>query len=103
MKRIAEFLAAASTSLVLATTLLAQSAFPVRTVKIIVPFPGGGINDVLARILADNLAIKWSQPVVIENKTGAGGNIGAELAYQAEPDGYYGCARKCLESLSPCA
>lgn len=103
MKRIAVFLAAASTILVLATTLLAQSAFPVRTVKIIVPFPGGGINDVLARILADNLAIKWSQPVVIENKTGAGGNIGAELAYQAEPDGYYGCARKCLESLSPCA
>ena len=103
MKRIAAFLAAASTSLVLATTPLAQSAFPVRTVKIIVPFPGGGINDVLARILADKLAIKWSQPVVIENKTGAGGNIGAELAYQAEPDGYYGCARKCLESLSPCA
>ena len=103
MKRIAAFLAAASTSLVLVTTLLAQSAFPVRTVKIIVPFPGGGINDVLARILADKLAIKWSQPVVIENKTGAGGNIGAELAYQAEPDGYYGCARKCLESLSPCA
>jgi tripartite-type tricarboxylate transporter receptor subunit TctC len=103
MKRIAAFLAAASTSLVLATTLLAQSTFPVRTGKIIVPFPGGGINDVLARILADKLAIKWSQPVVIENKTGAGGNIGAELAYQAEPDGYYGCARKCLESLSPCA
>ena len=103
MKRIAAFLAAASTSLVLATTLLAQSAFPVRTVKIIVPFPGGGINDVLARILADKLAIKWSKHVVIENKTGAGGNIGAELAYQAEPDGYYGCARKCLESLSPCA
>jgi tripartite-type tricarboxylate transporter receptor subunit TctC len=103
MKRIAVFLAAASTILVLATTLLAQSASPVRTVKIIVPFPGGGINDVLARILADKLAIKWSQPVVIENKTGAGGNIGAELAYQAEPDGYYGCARKCLESLSPCA
>jgi tripartite-type tricarboxylate transporter receptor subunit TctC len=103
MKRIAAFLAATSTSLVLASTLLAQSAFPVRTVKIIVPFPGGGINDVLARILADKLAIKWSQPVVIENKTGAGGNIGAELAYQAEPDGYYGCARKCLESLSPCA
>jgi tripartite-type tricarboxylate transporter receptor subunit TctC len=88
MKRIAAFLAAASTSLVLATTLHAQSAVPVRTVKIIVPFPGGGINDVLARILADKLAIKWSQPVVIESKTGAGGNIGAELAYQAEPDGY---------------
>jgi tripartite-type tricarboxylate transporter receptor subunit TctC len=67
---------------------LAQPGFPARTVKIIVPFPGGGINDILARILADKLAIKWAQPLVIENKTGAGGNIGAELAYQAEPDGY---------------
>ena len=45
----------------------AQSAFPTRTVKIIVPFPGGGINDVLARILADKLAIKWAQPVVIDH------------------------------------
>ena len=65
-----------------------RPAFPARTVKIIVPFPGGGINDVLARILADKLAVKWAQPVVIENKTGAGGNIGADVAYQAEPDGY---------------
>src|SRR3984893_4838714 len=88
MKRIGAFLSAASTSLVLASTLLAQSAFPVRVVKIIVPFPGGGINDVLARILADKLQIKWGQPVVIENKTGAGGNIGADLAYQSEPDGH---------------
>jgi tripartite-type tricarboxylate transporter receptor subunit TctC len=67
---------------------LAQTAFPSRVVKIIVPFPGGGINDVLARILADNLQIRWGQPVVIENKTGAGGNIGADLAYQSEPDGH---------------
>jgi tripartite-type tricarboxylate transporter receptor subunit TctC len=66
----------------------AQTAFPSRTVKIIVPFPGGGINDVLARILADKLQAKWAQPVVIENKTGAGGNIGAELAYQSKPDGH---------------
>ena len=67
----------------------AQTAFPSRTVKIIVPFPGGGINDVLARILADKLQVKWAQPVVIENKTGAGGNISAQFsAYQADPDGY---------------
>jgi tripartite-type tricarboxylate transporter receptor subunit TctC len=72
----------------LAQPALAQTAFPARTVKIIVPFPGGGINDILARILADKLAVKWAQPLVIENKTGAGGNIGADLAYQAEPDGY---------------
>jgi tripartite-type tricarboxylate transporter receptor subunit TctC len=65
-----------------------QTPFPTRTVKFIVPFPGGGINDVLARIIGDKLQAKWAQPVVIENKTGAGGNIGADLAYQSEPDGY---------------
>jgi tripartite-type tricarboxylate transporter receptor subunit TctC len=67
---------------------VAQTSFPTRTVKIVVPFPGGGINDVLARIIADKLQSKWGQPIVIENKTGAGGNIGADLAYQSEPDGY---------------
>src|SRR5262249_31166522 len=66
----------------------AQTSFPARTVKFIVPFPGGGINDVLARIIGDKLQAKWGQPVVVENKTGAGGNIGADLAYQSEPDGY---------------
>jgi tripartite-type tricarboxylate transporter receptor subunit TctC len=65
-----------------------QTPFPTRTVKFVVPFPGGGINDVLARIIGDKLQAKWGQPVVIENKTGAGGNIGADLAYQSEPDGY---------------
>jgi len=66
----------------------AQGGFPARTVKFVVPFPPGGINDVLARILADKLSAKWGQPVVAENKTGAGGNIGADLAAHAEPDGY---------------
>ena len=71
-----------------ASVAFAQSWFPTRPVKFIVPFPGGGINDVLARIVGDKLQAKWAQPVVIENKTGAGGNIGASLAYQSEPDGY---------------
>jgi tripartite-type tricarboxylate transporter receptor subunit TctC len=66
----------------------AQGTFPARTVRFIVPFPGGGINDVLARIVGEKLQTRWGQPIVIENKTGAGGNIGAELAYQSEPDGY---------------
>ena len=65
-----------------------QGAFPSRTVKFIVPFPAGGINDVLARIVADKLQAKWGQPVIIEQKAGAGGNIGADLAAQAEPDGH---------------
>jgi tripartite-type tricarboxylate transporter receptor subunit TctC len=84
---VAAWVAAIFAALV-ATSAAAQSAFPTRTVKFIVPFPGGGINDVLARIIGDKLQAKWGQPVVIENKTGAGGNIGADLAYQSEPDGY---------------
>jgi tripartite-type tricarboxylate transporter receptor subunit TctC len=66
----------------------AESTFPSTTIKFIVPFPAGGINDVLARITADKLQHKWGQPIIIEQKTGAGGNIGADLASQAEPDGH---------------
>ena len=66
----------------------AQATFPARAVRFVVPFPGGGINDVLARIVGEKLQTRWGQPIVIENKTGAGGNIGAELAYQSEGDGY---------------
>jgi tripartite-type tricarboxylate transporter receptor subunit TctC len=66
----------------------AQSAFPNKTVKFLIPFPAGGVNDVLARIVADKLQAKWGHPIIIENKTGAGGNIGADLAYNAPADGY---------------
>src|SRR5262245_47435376 len=70
----------------------ARSAFaqdyPTRAVKIIVPFPAGGSADVVPRIVGEWLSRKWGQPVVIENRPGAAGNIGAELAYKAEPDGY---------------
>jgi tripartite-type tricarboxylate transporter receptor subunit TctC len=62
--------------------------FPSRPVKIIVPFPAGGTADVMPRIFGERLAKKWGQPVVIENRTGAGGNIGAEAVAKAEPDGY---------------
>ena len=68
--------------------VVAQSGYPARPVKFVVPFPGGGINDVLARIVGDKLSAKWGQPVIVENRTGAGGNIGAEVAANAEPDGY---------------
>jgi len=69
-------------------TAQAQGAFPARTVKFIIPFPPGGINDVLARIVGDRLQAKWGHPIIIENKTGAGGNIGADAVFQAPPDGY---------------
>jgi tripartite-type tricarboxylate transporter receptor subunit TctC len=62
--------------------------YPTRAVKIIVPFPAGGSADVVPRIVAEWLSRKWGHPVIIENRSGAAGNIGAELVYKAEPDGY---------------
>jgi tripartite-type tricarboxylate transporter receptor subunit TctC len=62
--------------------------YPDHTVKIIVPFPAGGTADAVPRIVADRLSRKWGQPVVIENRTGAAGNIGSEQAYHSQPDGY---------------
>lgn len=88
MRRILAACAAALLAALAASVAGAQGTFPTHTVRFIVPFPGGGINDVLARIVGDKLQSRWGQPVVIENKTGAGGNIGAELAYQSEGDGY---------------
>jgi tripartite-type tricarboxylate transporter receptor subunit TctC len=72
----------------LAQNLAPAQTFPSRTVKIIVPFPAGGANDLAARIVAEQLKPKWGQPVIVENHPGAGGNIGADLAAQAAPDGH---------------
>lgn len=62
--------------------------YPSQTIKIVVPFPAGGTADILPRIVAEKLRQKWGQPVIIENKTGAGGNIGAEFVANSAPDGY---------------
>jgi tripartite-type tricarboxylate transporter receptor subunit TctC len=66
----------------------AAEPWPTHAVRLIVPFPAGGPADTLGRVIADKLAAAWGQPVVIENRGGAGGNIGAELASRAAPDGY---------------
>ena len=78
----------AAALLVVAVSADAQTAFPTRQVTVIVPFPPGGGTDTGARIVAQKLAIKWGQPVVVENKGGAAGQIGAEAAAKAKPDGY---------------
>ena len=62
--------------------------YPSRPVKIIVPFPAGGTADVMPRVIGEWLSRKWGPPVVVENRTGAAGNIGAEAVAKAEPDGY---------------
>ena len=77
-----------SLTLIALPELAAAQAFPGKPIKFIVPFPAGGINDILARIIADKLQAKWGQPIIIEQRTGAGGNIGADLTAQAEPDGH---------------
>lgn len=69
-------------------TALAQDNYPSRTIKLVVPLPPGPTADILPRILADKLAARWGQPVIIENRPGAANNIGAELVAKAEPDGY---------------
>jgi tripartite-type tricarboxylate transporter receptor subunit TctC len=62
--------------------------FPQRPVRVVVPFPAGGAADTLTRTLMDQLRQVWRQPVVVENLPGAGGNVGAQAAYRAEPDGH---------------
>ena len=79
---------AAAASLLIATGARAQIAWPDRAVKIIVPYPPGGSTDVLARILADRLNQIYGQPFVIENRPGAGGNIGIATVTGSTPDGY---------------
>ena len=79
---------AAGASLVLATGALAQTAWPNRAVRVIVPYPPGGSTDVLARILAERLNQIYGQPFVIENRPGAGGNIGIATVTSSVPDGY---------------
>ena len=66
----------------------AAQDYPSRPVKIIVPFPAGGTADVMPRVIGEWLSRKWGQPVLVENRTGAAGNIGAEAVAKAEPDGY---------------
>jgi len=74
-------------ALALALPVHAQD-WPAKVVRIVVPFPAGGSADLMPRIAAEKLAEKWGQPVIVENRPGAAGNIGAEAVFRAEPDGY---------------
>jgi tripartite-type tricarboxylate transporter receptor subunit TctC len=82
MKRLAAALAA---GLVAAS---AQAQYPSKPIRIVVPFAAGGTSDILARAIGPRLTEAWSQPVVVENRTGANGNVGADFVAKSAPDGY---------------
>jgi tripartite-type tricarboxylate transporter receptor subunit TctC len=67
---------------------VAQPAYPAKPVRIVVPFPAGGTTDILARAAAQKLSETWGQQAIVDNRPGAGGNIGAELVAKSAPDGY---------------
>jgi tripartite-type tricarboxylate transporter receptor subunit TctC len=87
-QRLAATLAGLAGASLMALSTVAHAAWPERPIQMIVPFPAGSSPDILARAVAEPLAIDLGQPVVIENKPGAGGNIGTRMATQAKPDGY---------------
>lgn len=72
----------------LAPTLASAQNYPGKLVRIVVPFPPGGSTDLLARKLGEKLAVTWKQTVVVENRAGAGGTVGADYVSKSEPDGH---------------
>src|SRR5258707_15846115 len=68
--------------------LAAAQPWPSKTIKVIVPYPPGGTSDILARALAPGITAALGQPVIIENKPGATGNVGADFVAKSPPDGY---------------
>jgi len=81
-------LLAATAAAFLPVPLLAQTAWPSKPVRIVVPFAAGGTTDILARALAPELSRVFGQPFIVENKPGAGGNLGADNVAKSAPDGY---------------
>jgi tripartite-type tricarboxylate transporter receptor subunit TctC len=88
MGRFISVAAAIGAAAVISWPALAADAYPGKPVHIIVPYPAGGVADLLPRLVGQKISEKWGQPVIVENRVGASGNIGMAAGAQAEPDGY---------------
>lgn len=87
-RRLLQAVCFAATALAVAGSALAQDKWPSRPITYIVPFGAGGTTDILARTIGPRLATALGQPVVVDNKAGAGGNVGSDFVAKAAPDGY---------------
>ena len=72
----------------MAPDVASAQAFPNKPVKLVIPFPPGGSLDNIGRLLAQKISDSWGQPIVVENRPGAGGNVGADAVAKSAPDGY---------------
>lgn len=97
----ASLLAAAGLLLTLAMPATAQSDYPNRPIRLIIPFPAGGSNDIVGRAIATQMAERLGKQIVVDNRTGAGGVIGTELASKEKPDGYTILVISIAHSVNP--
>ena len=88
LKRVTTVVCAMALATSLSTTVQSDPSFPSRTITIVVPFPAGGTADLLPRLVAEQARPMLGQPIIIENKPGAAGNIGVEGVSRSAPDGH---------------
>src|SRR3954453_16859308 len=101
MRKIRAVLAATGVLIALTVSAAAQSDYPNRPVRLIIPFPAGGSNDIVGRAIAQQMGDRLGKQVIVDNRTGAGGVVGTELASHALADGYTILVISIAHSVNP--